>query len=169
MAISKKEIDGVLEIIKKEYMLNNKIVPKDDIYFVAGSELKLSKNEVDWIIGVLLKNGDIVEKLKDNFHPFLNTEDLEAVKQIRERLNLENIQKCIDIFYEQNKIREEYDRYPDLLQLEEIFVEKFGKIEIERFKDFVREQVKKGELVRTPTLTYMKTPKIREFLEKESD
>lgn len=169
--ITRVEMDGVLDIIKRDFMVNETGVSLPMVYETAEkAPLKLNRSEIKWIITKLAESNRIThDKNKPGFVlPILTLDDLKLAKELKEKpiLTLDKIEKCIEEFTMRVK-------YPDLLQLEEMFIELFGVVESEKFKGFVRDLVKDGKLEKTQFFTYKgikKEPvdkKISKFTEEE--
>jgi hypothetical protein len=68
LAISHVKMEGVLNIIKREFLVSEISVPITLVYRTAGKDLKLNKSETKWIIHKLVKSNQITcDKSKIGF------------------------------------------------------------------------------------------------------
>ena len=68
LAIAHGKMEGVLNIIKREFLVSDISVPVTLVYKTAGKDLKLNKSETKWIIHKLAKSNKITcDKSKIGF------------------------------------------------------------------------------------------------------
>jgi len=68
MVIAHGKMEGVLNIIKREFLISEISVPITLVYRTAGKDLKLDKSETKWIIHRLAKSNQITcDKSKIGF------------------------------------------------------------------------------------------------------
>jgi len=68
LTIAHGKIEGVLNIIKREFLVSDISVPITLVYETAGKDLKLNKSEIKWIIHKLAHSNKITcDKSKIGF------------------------------------------------------------------------------------------------------
>jgi len=68
LAIAHGKMEGVLNIIKRKFLVSDMSVPINLVYETAGKDLKLNKSEIKWIIHKLAKSNKITcDKSKIGF------------------------------------------------------------------------------------------------------
>jgi len=68
LVITHVKMEGVLNIIKREFLVGEISVPVTFVYKTAGKDLKLNESEIKWIIHNLAKSNQITcDKSKIGF------------------------------------------------------------------------------------------------------